>query len=301
MTTLSNDEDHFASFFEDLEVEVEETSVASSLSDSDQLDEIHDLNNNTNDEQYEIFSPIPTHQVASLLPPHIFFPAASTKIQLFEHRYELPTRTGLVSVQTISVEDHLKTTIPIPRDGNNDFVRISTVINPNPQWILHGYADQHKEMEAIVQRLHQLVNKSNEQENRVERETINSVKKLTFKIWSTMKLEKNKRNGNLFIKCFHDLVNKEVNHLLEDFKRSLHEKSRSLVEIGCIRTMVRCDDQLNKLTETYLEKQAIEKSFEKIKCAAYSEFNKKLKSEIIQQDNSTDRDVFKVLGKLLYS
>ncbi|CAF4618606.1 unnamed protein product, partial [Rotaria magnacalcarata] len=79
-----------------------------------------------------------------------------------EHPYDLPTRTDLVSVQTISVEHHLKTNIPIPCDGNNDFVDISTVIDPNPQWILSGYADQHREMKAIVQRLHQLVNETNE-------------------------------------------------------------------------------------------------------------------------------------------
>ncbi|CAF4999182.1 unnamed protein product, partial [Rotaria magnacalcarata] len=212
-----------------------------------------------------------------------------------EHPYDLPTRTDLVSVQTISVEHHLKTNIPIPCDGNNDFVHISTVIDPNPQWILSGYADQHREMKAIVQRLHQLVNETNEQEKRVERETINSANKLISKIWLAMKVGKNQKNGNRFIKCLNDLLNKQANHLLEDFKKSLHDKSRSLVEVGCIRMMVRYDDELKKLTESYLEKKVIEQSFEKMICAAYSEFNQMLKSEILQQENGIHGDVSKVL------
>ncbi|CAF4107241.1 unnamed protein product [Rotaria magnacalcarata] len=238
---------------------------------------------------------MPTHQVASPLLPHISSPTVSNPIRLMEHPYDLLTRTDLVSVQTISVEHHLKTNIPIPCDGNNDFVHISTVINPNPQWILSGYADQHREMKAIVQRLHQLVNETNEQEKRVERETINSANQLISKIWLAMKVGKNQKNGNRFIKCLNDLLNKQANHLLEDFKKSLHDKSRSLVEVGCIRMMVRYDDELKKLTESYLEKKVIEQSFEKMICAAYSEFNQMLKREILQQENGIHGDVSKVL------
>ncbi|CAF4220315.1 unnamed protein product, partial [Rotaria magnacalcarata] len=150
-------------------------------------------------------------------------------------------------------------------------------------------------MKAIVQRLHQLVNETNEQEKRVERETINSANKLISKIWLAMKVGKNQKNGNRFIKCLNDLLNKQANHLLEDFKKSLHDKSRSLVEVGCIRMMVRYDDELKKLTESYLEKKVIEQSFEKMICAAYSEFNQMLKSEILQQENGIHGDVSKVL------
>ncbi|CAF5159475.1 unnamed protein product, partial [Rotaria magnacalcarata] len=114
MTTLANDEDRFASFFEGLEVE--ETSVVPSSSYFDQPDEQYDLDNNTNDEPSEIFLPMPTHQVASPLLPHISSPTVSNPIRLMEHPYDLPTRTDLVSVQTISVEHHLKTNIPIPCD-----------------------------------------------------------------------------------------------------------------------------------------------------------------------------------------
>ncbi|CAF2062912.1 unnamed protein product [Rotaria magnacalcarata] len=241
---------------------------------------------------------MPTHQVASPLLPHISSPTVSNPIRLMEHPYDLLTRTDLVSVQTISVEHHLKTNIPIPCDGNNDFVHISTVINPNPQWILSGYADQHREMKAIVQRLHQLVNETNEQEKRVERETINSANQLISKIWLAMKVGKNQKNGNRFIKCLNDLLNKQANHLLEDFKKSLHDKSRSLVEVGCIRMMVRYDDELKKLTESYLEKKVIEQSFEKMICAAYSEFNQMLKREILQQENGIHGDVSKILEKI---
>ncbi|CAF3383941.1 unnamed protein product [Rotaria sp. Silwood2] len=293
MTTLANDEDLFASLSEGLEVE--ETLVVLPSNGSEQHDTKYDLGNNTNDEPSEIFLPMPIHQVASPLLPHISSPTVSNPIRLMEHPYDLPTRMDLVSIQTISVEHHLKTNIPIPWDGNNDFVQISTVINPNPQWILRGYADQHREMEAIVQRLHQLVNETNEQEKRVERETINSINKLISKIWLTMKVEKNQKNGTRFITCLNDLLNRQTNHLLEDFKKSLHDKSRSLVEVGCIRMMVRYDDELKKLTETFLEKKVIEQSFEKMTCAAYSEFNQMLKSEILQQENGIHGDVSKVL------
>lgn len=298
MDTFSNDTDLFASFFENLEVE--ETSDVPSLNEFDQLDDLHDLDNNTSDPRSKICLPTPIDRVASSLPSHISSSAASTSNALFAHRYDLPTRMDIVSVQTTSVEDHLKTAISIPHDGNNDFVRISTVVNPNPQWILHAYANQHREMEAIVQRLHRLVNETDEQEKRVETEINDFVRKFTSRIWSAMKMENNKKNGLLFIRCLNDLLNEEANKVLEDFKKSLCDKSRSLVEVACVRRRVQYDDQLNKLAETYLE-QKLEKSLEKMKCTAYAEFNKQLKSEIIQQEDGTDHDASTVLGKVLYS
>ena len=309
MATYAEHEDPFTAFFEDLDVEVEETntqvllqpeqqvtpSVLRSRSNPSPSSKTTPPNRPAQPQTQMLLPSVVTH------PPALHGPLIKQRAHpnIISCEYDLPSRTDLIPLQTTvnTVLDHLKAHGHVS-DADNNLVYIEAVGHSSTKCLLHNYEAQHTEMNAIVQRLHELVKLTEEQEKVHSHATTNSVKIFAASVMTI------KRRGNnrwdLFVSCLKDLLTIERDYVCENFKTVIENKCRSLVKDGCVRMISLYEKELKESTNNYLREFSIEKSFERIKLEAFRAFNIETKS-LFKSENGADDGAFKILGKYFHS
>ncbi|CAF1258217.1 unnamed protein product, partial [Didymodactylos carnosus] len=217
---------------------------------------------------------------------------------IFARTYNLPSRSDLVSLQTITILEHLKTTVSV-HGGDNNLVHIDTILNPSPQWILHGYVNQHLEMDEIVKRFHKLVKFAIELEAEYEEAMLHSIRGLIDRM---NKVRVEGKIWNTFISYVKDLLKEEADKLHTLHKDHIETLCRSLVVTGCIKMNVSYETKLNDFNDSFTREHSIDRSYEHIKRQAFKAFNadmkKKWKPEDVQDDKIANEVLDQHLEKL---
>ncbi|CAF3381953.1 unnamed protein product [Rotaria socialis] len=225
--------------------------------------------------------------------------AASADSGIFVRTYNLPSRSDLVSLQTITILEHLKATVFV-NGGNNNLVQINTRVNPSPQLILHGYVDQHLQMDEIVKRFHRLVKFVVELQTEYKKAMLNSIQALVDRMNKVRVEGKMKRIWNTFIAYVKDLLKEEADKLYTLYKDHIETLCRSLVVTGCIKMNVSYETELNDFNDSFTNKHSIDNSYEDIKQQAFKVFNADMKGKWKPEDVPDDKIASKVLGKQSY-